>query len=58
MARRVILTKALKRGVKHITGEVLQETFDKLTITVIDPSGNKRIKSYKKEDYNIQVVNE
>lgn len=54
MSTRVVLTKALKKGIKTVVGTILQETFDKLTVAVIDSKGSTGIKTFKKADYNIR----
>jgi C4-type Zn-finger protein len=54
---RAILIKPLKNKNKVITGMVLSNTFDKLTLVVIDNKGNSRIKSFKKEQYSITYEN-
>lgn len=54
MSTRVIMTKALKNRTKTVVGTILQETFDKLTVVVIDSKGSTGIKTFKKADYNIR----
>lgn len=54
---RAILVKALKNKNKTITGTVLSNGFDKLTLVVLDEKGNSRIKSFKKEKYSITYQN-
>lgn len=56
MAARVIVKKPLKNSVKVITGDLLQETFTKVTIAVTEPSGNKAIKSFSKEKYAVTII--
>lgn len=47
------LTKPLKKNIKVITGTILQETFDRITLVIIDSNGSSRIKKFKKDDYSI-----
>ncbi|MNC56604.1 hypothetical protein D3C75_1062140 [compost metagenome] len=56
MRRKAILTKSLKKGIKTITGQVIRETFDKISLVVIDSKGSSSIKSFKKSDYAINIM--
>lgn len=48
------LVKTLKSGTKTITGQVLQDGMNKITLAVVDRSGNKSIKRFTKSDYTIR----
>lgn len=50
---RATLVKPLKNKNKIITGTVIQKTFDKLIMVVIDKNGSSSIKRFKIEDYSI-----
>ena len=48
------LIKSLKSGTKTITGQVLQDGMNKITLAVVDRNGNKSIKGFTKSDYTIR----
>ncbi len=47
------LVKTLKSGTKTITGQVLQNGMNRITLVVTDKKGNRSIKGFKKSDYII-----
>jgi len=52
------LIKPLKTGNKKITGQVIQDGFDRITLVVIDKYGSKNIKGFKKSAYTIHYLKE
>lgn len=51
----VILTKALKNGIKTISGQLIQNGTTHITVCVMDNKGSKSIKRFKCSDYTIKI---
>jgi hypothetical protein len=48
------LVKTLKSGTKTITGQVLQDGMNRITLVVTDKKGSRSIKGFRKSDYTIR----
>jgi hypothetical protein len=48
------IIKSLKSGSKAITGQVLQDGANRITLAIIDKNGNKHIKGFAKSNYTIR----
>lgn len=48
------IVKTLRSGTKTITGQVLQDGANKITLVVTDKNGNKSIRGFTKSDYVIR----
>jgi hypothetical protein len=50
-----ILTKPLKKGIKTISGQLIQNGSTHITVCVMDDKGSKSIKRFKCSDYTIKI---